>query len=235
MNHDPTKGHFQNIFMTVRGKGGSGKTVLLVTLTSVVRRMFNSKTSVHVGGPTGASACHAGGCTFHRLFNMNTKNSKSNSVSNSTKECLVNEFMDTILLQPDERSMIGSASLARMECVSRHCAHGGFNTQMPWGGIPVVMLHGDDNQLPSMEKGVTFIPLPGHSDVAASLNADKMMLKGNELFLKSAEDVMDLPVIKKQNVEEHKMLDQLDRARNDAVATDVIRHRIDSVRLLSVH
>ena len=217
MEHDHSRGPFETKFLTVRGKGGSGKTTLLKTLTSVVRRMFGTKNAVHVGGPTGASACNGGGCTYHRLFGFAPKNKSSRSVSEKTKDQLLPQFLETILLQLDERSMIGSKSLARMEIVARNVARGGFNTQLPWGGIPVVILYGDDYQIPSIEKGVFCIPLPGHSDIAPTISFDKMTIDGNELFLRAAENVMDLSVIKRQDANKIELMEQLDRVRHDCL------------------
>ena len=231
MEHDPREGPFETKFLTVRGKGGSGKTTLLKTLTSVVRRMFGTKNAVHVGGPTGASACNGGGCTYHRLFGFSPKNKSSGSVSENTKDQLQPRFIETILLQLDERSMIGSKSLARMEIVARNVARGGFNTQLPWGGIPVVILYGDDYQIPSIEKGVLCIPLPGHSDIAPNISFDKMTIDGNELFLRAAENVMDLTVIKRQDPTKRKLMEQLNRVRFDCLTESDISNTFQKLHI----
>ena len=52
---------FTPIRFTVSGTGGSGKSVLLKTIVTVFRKMFQSNTVVHVGAPTGAAAFNAGG------------------------------------------------------------------------------------------------------------------------------------------------------------------------------
>ena len=226
IEHDPTRdGPFQGITLTVRGKGGSGKTVLLRTITSVVRRMFQSRTAVHVAGPTGASACNAGGSTFHHLFGIYPDNHKSMSVTEHTRNTLRDLFMDTVVLQLDERSMVSSISLARIECVSRHTVHGGFRLQEPWGGIPVIIMYGDDHQLPSIWPGVNSIPLPGYSaDDAPPIPTSKVVIRGNCIFLDFAEDVMDLPVIKRQDASEDNLRAQLDRTRHDELTVEDVKY-----------
>lgn len=47
---------FEPLRCTLVGRAGSGKTVLLQTIISVVRRMFHTNGVVKVGAPTGVSA-----------------------------------------------------------------------------------------------------------------------------------------------------------------------------------
>ena len=48
----------------------------------------------------------------------------------------------------DERSMISSGLLTAAERNVRHCVFGQQNQKELWGGIPVVLVFGDDFQLP---------------------------------------------------------------------------------------
>ena len=56
--------------LTMSGAGGSGKSVLINTIASVVRKAFGRSDAVHVCGPTGSAAFNAGGVTMHRLFGI---------------------------------------------------------------------------------------------------------------------------------------------------------------------
>ena len=47
----------------------------------------------------------------------------------------------------DEQSMISSKLLAAAERNTRECIYGGHNSKELWGGLPVVLLFGDDYQL----------------------------------------------------------------------------------------
>ena len=52
----------------------------------------------------------------------------------------------------DERSMISSKVLAAAERNTRECIYKGQNTSEIWGGLPVVLLFGDDYQLMPVDK-----------------------------------------------------------------------------------
>lgn len=58
---------FVPLHCTIQGEGGVGKTILINTLTSVIRRMFNRTDVIRVAAPTGVAACNVGGETLHRL------------------------------------------------------------------------------------------------------------------------------------------------------------------------
>ena len=54
----------------------------------------------------------------------------------------------------DERSMLSSKILAIAERNVRECAFKGQNSKEIWGGVPVVLLSGDDYQLfPVIDEG----------------------------------------------------------------------------------
>ena len=211
---------FKGIQMIINGKGGTGKTVLLKTITSVVRNMFQSKSAVVVSGPTGACSCHAGGKTDHATFCLNASNVNEMSVNQYTRDKLIPEFMDTVVFLFDERSMRESRVLSRMELTARYCAHGGNKTQTPWGGVPIVIQLGDDMQLPSYGKGTTFIPLPGCGYCRPPVEHNKMVLRGHEVHMNFAKSVMELPEIKRQTESEKEMINRLERTRNDELDED---------------
>lgn len=54
--------------MTLFGVAGSGKSTLINTLVTIIRKITQKTNSVYVCGPTGTAAFSAGGVTCHRLF-----------------------------------------------------------------------------------------------------------------------------------------------------------------------
>ena len=56
------------------------------------------------------------------------------------------------MLVVDERSLLNSSLLAAAERNVRHCIFGRQNITESWGGLPVVLLFGDDYQLFPVDK-----------------------------------------------------------------------------------
>ena len=64
------------------------------------------------------------------------------------------EMEQTVAVFIDERSMVSQRVLGSAEMNIRSTAHGGGHDNEDWGGIPVVILFGDDFQLtPPCEEG----------------------------------------------------------------------------------
>ena len=80
-NHENNK--FAPLRMTVSGEAGSGKSVLIYALVTVVRSMFGHKDSAIVVGPSGSSAFNAGGKTIHSFFGI--RNSEKEDMDPSAK------------------------------------------------------------------------------------------------------------------------------------------------------
>ena len=59
-----------------------------------------------------------------------------------------------VVLIIDERSMVSSTLLSTTESNIRQTTYLGQNDGIDWAGIPVVIVLGDDFQLPPVENGV---------------------------------------------------------------------------------
>ena len=57
--------------MTISGAGGTGKSVLIKTLITTARRMFQSNEVAFIRAPTSSASHNAGGKTNHKLFGIN--------------------------------------------------------------------------------------------------------------------------------------------------------------------
>ena len=131
---------------TVAGGAGSGKSYVINTLTTIIRNLTMCNDTLAVAAPSGASAYNVGGCTLHRslLIKVNDQVAK---LSDENKEQLKSQLKRLLVFIIDERSMISSSLLASAESHVRQCAFGGNNPSQYWGGIPVVLIFGDDYQL----------------------------------------------------------------------------------------
>ena len=143
--------------LTVSGVAGSDKSTLIHTIVSTVRSSFQRNDAVRVCGPTGSAAFSAGGETIHWLFSIKVHN-MTEILSATTRERLMQKFSNLVVLIVDERSMVGSELLAVMESFSHQTVHTGMNSSHPWGVIPVIILVGDDHQLPTKVLLMLFFP-----------------------------------------------------------------------------
>ncbi len=116
--------------------------------------MTQTNDTVKVGAPSGAAAYNVQGSTLHRLLGINVSRPEDNLTGlllENMQECLKH----LLCLIIDERSMLSSKVLAAAERNIRHSVYKGQNSGEIWGGVPVVLLFGDDYQLVTViEEGV---------------------------------------------------------------------------------
>ena len=105
---------FKPLRMTLCGVAGSGKSTLINTLVTAIRKITQKTNSVYVCGPTGSAAFNAGGETIHRLFGIKTRLQKA-ALSAEALKALVVKLEDTVALIVDERSMVSALLLGTME------------------------------------------------------------------------------------------------------------------------
>ena len=185
-----TTENYTPLRLTVCGEAGSGKTALINTLVTLTRRLTGTKNSAHVCGPTGSAAFNAGGLTCQRLFHMPIHKDGINMSAASLKS-LMQELTDTIAIIVDERSMVSAQVLGMMEQHSRQAAFNGQNSQLDWGGIPIILVIGDDYQLPSIDEG-SFYCFGNRPNKKHSATQEYFIQHGLQQFLALGKDVMQL-------------------------------------------
>ena len=145
-----------NVFrMTVSGVAGSGKSTWINTVVTLLCKLFPEDEAVSVFAPTGCAAFNAGGQTLHRGF-MLPRKLDTLSMSDVKTRYLLNRFAKTLIIIIDERSMLDACMLGITKHYMEQCAHGGRNKTTPWGGIPIIILVGDDYQLPPIMPGAFY-------------------------------------------------------------------------------
>lgn len=152
---------------TVLGEGGTGKSFIINTIIAIIRRVTNLTGSVKVAAPSGSAAWNVRGCTLHRLLGIKVDKTSS-PLSEAEAEHLQNNLKHMLVLMIDERSQINSKLMAVAERNCRVGAFNGKNQQEYYGGVPVVIIFGDDCQLPPVAEG------------GAIAAYNKQMCNGNE-------------------------------------------------------
>lgn len=196
----------ETLRLTVSGVAGSGKSTWINTLVSSVRQLFNRNDVISVYGPTGSAAFNAGGETINRGFRIPI-DIKSMEIDGAKRKFLLNKFGVAICLIIDERSMVEADKLGLMLHYMTNCAHLGMNIGRKWGGIPIVVLVGDDYQIPSINYGA-FYSLPGvPMNHQAFIKASKMKcrLAGFEEFREFGKNVIYLADTKRVNSDQEQL------------------------------
>lgn len=176
--------------MTLCDVGGSGKSTLINTLVTIIRKITQKTNSVYVCGPTGSAAFNAGGETCHCLFGIQGK-LNSSELSAKALKTLIEKLDGTVALIVDERSMVSALLLRTMEAYCRQAAFQGTNNDLSWGGLPMVILVGDDYQLPSIDKGA-FYCFGQTSNQNRTRVETVYVQNGMDLFLKFGQNAMSL-------------------------------------------
>ena len=141
--------------LTVSGVAGSGKSTWINTLVTLVRRLFNCNASIGVYGPTGTAAFNAGGETINRGLKVPIE-IKTMDINPYSQKYLSEKCSRMICLVIDERSLVEANKFGCVEYFMTQCAHRGINRNKSWGGIPVVILVGDDYQIPAIGYGAIY-------------------------------------------------------------------------------
>ena len=141
---------FQPLHATIYGKAGTGKSHLIRVLVNCIEFIFQRRDCVFIAAPTGVAASNVGGETIHRVFSINPKNDMA-GLSNEQEDKLKQKFSNIVALIIDERSMLGNINIACAEQNCRKAAYKGLNYKKEWGGVPIVLVIGDDCQLPPVK------------------------------------------------------------------------------------
>ena len=148
LNNDPS---YKPMRATIMGSAGTGKSFIINTIISMVRKLTCSNDTVQIAAPSGAAAFNVQGSTIHNLLGVRVANPEKGLTEN-TKSQLLEQLERLLVLVIDERSMISSKVLAAAERNTRECIYRGQNSSKIWGGLPVVLLFGDDYQLMPVDK-----------------------------------------------------------------------------------
>jgi hypothetical protein len=85
------KSKFVPLVLTVHGAADTGKFLIINTIASYMRRMFDDNVVVHVVPPTGMAVFNVLGETLHRFAGLDWQNMKK-GMNNSTMEKLQKKF-----------------------------------------------------------------------------------------------------------------------------------------------
>lgn len=194
---------FKPLELTVMGSGGTGKTFLIKVILSTIKRMFESNNSnintTLLTAPTGAAAFNTNGRTCHSTFQINVKD-PSSGLSHDRLDQMQKDLKYILFLCIDERSMLSQEVLGTIDKHTRYAAHDNKVKNKPYGGIPIIMLTGDDHQLPSVinnNKGHGAIYCL-EKGIRGETTKEQLVIKmGKDAFLRASKTVRKLKTIER--------------------------------------
>ena len=223
---------FEPLRCTINGQGGTGKSVLLNTLASVVRKLTNLHESVMMAAPTGTAAFNVNGETIHSMVGLSCHDEDMDYVSMgcTKKNRLVEKFKNCLLLVFDERSMLTSHVLGKSEKIISSVVYEGRGLKNhTWGGIPVVLIAGEDDQLGGVGEGATD-SLPPHAKASAS----SLVIHGRNLFHELGKTAFKLPKIRRVDKSKLKDMALLERIRIGENVKDADVERCQRLHLTEI-
>ena len=235
---DKTK--FKPLRLILNGSGGTGKSVLINTLVTVMRKMFDNDKVVHITAPTGAAAFNVNGETIHRLMEINPSDPDyiPGTMSSGTKQRLLDKLRTTLALIIDERSLLGSNLFGNTELKFKETIFGGLLSELDWGGLPILILVGDDYQLPPVKKEGGLEVLLNNTKEG---NRSKSTIHGKRKMKQCAEFVMELHRsrrLKEGREQDRQLINRIRLAYDIPGINDEEKERLvsnDVKKLLSLH
>jgi hypothetical protein len=212
---------------TIMGPAGTGKSVLINTITSCIRKLFDYNNVVAVGCPTGTAAFNAFGETLHSLSAQGISGDyKPFTISETKKTLLCQKFKHLLCLIIDERSLLTSKLLGSTSQIISETIFSGCNIDELVGGIPVLILAGDDHQLPGMTEGGI--------EALSRYGGSKMTQKGREVFRTCANTVFKLSTLRRLSDSKQDDKDLMQRVRTGDKITDNDVAKLQSLHLDSI-
>ena len=209
---------FEPLRCTIVGQAGSGKSVLLNTITAVMRTLFNYNNILKVGCPTGTAAFNTFGETLHRLTSQGiVGNYEAHSMPAAKRKVLLQKYKHLLCFIIDERSLLTSKLLGTTAQVLSETIFDGAGIDDLIGGLPVLILAGDDYQLPGMSEGAF--------EANHRLDGSKNTRTGRALFLQCSRTVFKLSTIRRVSDDKQDDKDLLGRVRtgHSVLDSDVIK------------
>ena len=232
---------FSPLRLTVMGVGGTGKSFLISVIVTILKQLVYEDhedivTSI-INAPTGAAAFNSNGKTCHNTWKIPIR--KQYNLSDEKAALMRQELQRVLFLCIDERSMLSKGILGAINRNAQKTVHNNtLQTTKSFGGIPIVLLTGDDHQLPSVTigeegQGITYFfnttKQKRRKNSCRDSQQQVLENEGQEIFFRCAEKVIELETIKRLEADAEDLKNILSDLRNDGIK------ECDVQKLLQLH
>ena len=222
MNTNDSEKKFEPLYITVQGAGGTGKSRTINVIITMIEQIFPTEKVTVVSAPTGAAAYNIGGSTCHRQFHVSVQDA-TKDLSQKSKNLLIKTLKHALVVIIDERSLLSMEVLGGCENNAKECCHDGLNKKSNWGNIPIVILFGDDYQLPSVVvngkgKGSSYI-IDENDEIDNKQKLNKIERIGVNQFILLSKNVIELSISHRIQENENELSSMLHTMRNSTGLT----------------
>jgi hypothetical protein len=99
---------------TIVGCGGTGKSYIINTILTIVRKLTKRNTTILVGAPSGEAAYNVQGSTLHHLLGIGVSRPEDN-IAQKVRDKLLDQLKNPLCLFIDKTSMLSSKVLGAAE------------------------------------------------------------------------------------------------------------------------
>ena len=198
---------FQPLRMTVFGEAGTGKSVLIKTLLSVIRQIFSLNDVVQTVSSSFISAANVHGETCTEFTGIPSECTDCNEAMPMRRNMMKVKLQLLLCLFIDDKELLSIQSVGFLENIVRNTAYDGiFNTSF-FGKIPIVVMFGNDaNGLIPHFPNVWYSLCEGNE----SRKMTPQMMKFKDVFIKCTQTTMSLTLPKRnKNIHDMNMIQQM--------------------------
>ena len=216
---DKEKENFENLRMTVCGEGGTGKSFVIHTIANMLVLMVKEKFACLKACLGGAAASLINGQTLHSLLGLrpnkdnNDRDTVKYNLSVEKLAQLQERYLHSIALLIDERSMVDAQLLEHCDLHAQKIFNSNKFPNKHFGNIPIIVMFGDDAQLPPINKKHSLVRLYG-----TDKHENSFAFRSSP-FIRFMDQVQILSVIKRQVGEENEEFRQILKRLRDDIMT----------------
>ncbi len=138
---------YMPLWATISGAGGCGKSHLIHTIQQMIHKYCQGQMSYFCSAVSGSATYRIGGSTVHSFAGIHVT-APWQELSEEQRTIMKAKLKYILCLIINKRSMLGAKTTAAAERNIRESVFNACWKNIPWGGIPVILLFGDDYQLP---------------------------------------------------------------------------------------
>jgi hypothetical protein len=135
------------LWATISGVNGCGKSHLIHTIQQMLNKYCQGQMACFCSALSGSATYRIGGFTVHSFAGVNVT-APWQELSDENRTIMKHKLKYILCWIINKRSMLGAKTTVAAERNIRESVFNAHGENIPWGGIPVILMFGDIYQLP---------------------------------------------------------------------------------------